>query len=96
MQKLRLATPVGVLTNLFTSIGGFALIATLIWHWIDATEKSIQTLNDKSDAHYKSIYQKIDSVSKQEAIDISQEAQTEKQDVISLTAKVYGCCGGKG
>lgn len=90
---LRKVTPIGVITNLFTTLGGFSLIGFLIWHGIEGMEGSIRAIDGKNDSHYKSIYQKIDQVSQRETADMMSIAQIEKNDVLTLTEKVYSCCG---
>ena len=45
MQKLRLATPIGMIANFFTAIGGFTVTGMLIWHWVGGVEQSIKYVN---------------------------------------------------
>lgn len=92
-QHYRRATPIGVWSTFFSTIGGFGLIGFLIWHGVEGMEQSIKSISDKNDSHYKSIYQKIDQVSQRESSDVLVVTQSEKNDVLMLTEKVYGCCG---
>lgn len=85
MQKLRLATPVGLFANLFTSIGGMALVIYFANRMIGGFDSTIEKLNERVSQTDSVLFNRINEMT-----------ATERTDVLTLTAKVYGCCGAKG
>ena len=84
MQKLRMATPIGLAINTVMSAGGFGLLIWLAVHFIEGTEKRMDNFETMAEQRGTALFQKINVISSKE-----------NADVLCLTKGLYKCCGEK-